>query len=71
MSKNFATFSDVKPFARVAEMPSGVVVDNTRFLFKQDRSHLFPAADFSWLNGYFKPYCQLRSHAFYVLTPSP
>jgi hypothetical protein len=30
MSKNLATFSDVKPFTRAAEMPSGVLKDKTR-----------------------------------------
>ena len=56
MSKNFATFSNVKPFTRAAEMLSGVLVDYTGCLFKKDRSHFFRAADFSWLNGCFKPF---------------
>jgi len=35
MSKNLATFSYVKPFIRAAEMPSGVLIDNTGCLFKK------------------------------------
>jgi hypothetical protein len=48
MSKNLATFSDVKPSTRAAEMPSGVLIDMTGCVFtrKKDRSHFFPASDF-------------------------
>ena len=37
-------------------MPSGVLIDITGCLFKKDRNHFFPASDFSWLNGCFKPF---------------
>ena len=56
LSKKLCYFSDVKPFTRAAEMPSGVVTDITGCLFKKDRSHLFPVSDFSWLSGCFKPF---------------
>jgi len=56
MSKNLTTFPYGKPFTRAAEMPSGILVDNTGWLFKKDRKHFFPATDFSWLNGCFKPF---------------
>ena len=46
---NLAMFSD-------AEMPSGVLIDNTGCIFKKNRSHFFPAADSSWLYGCFKPF---------------
>jgi hypothetical protein len=51
MSKKLATFSDVKPFIRAAEMLSGVLTDKIGCLHKKDRSHVLPAADFSSLNG--------------------
>jgi hypothetical protein len=56
MSKNLATFSDVKPFTRAAEMPSGVLTDKIGCLFKKDRSYFLPAADFSSLNRRFNPF---------------
>jgi len=68
MSKNLATFFDVKHFTRTVEMTSGVLTDTTRWLFKKHRNHFFPANDFSWLNGSNISYCQLKSHAFYILT---
>ena len=56
VKKNLATFSDVQPFTRAAEMPSGVLINITGCLFKKARSHFFPAADFAWLNGFFEPF---------------
>jgi len=56
LKKKLATFSDVKPFTRAAEMPSGVLIDINGCLFKKDQSHFFPASDFSCLNGCFKPF---------------
>jgi hypothetical protein len=40
-------------------------MDNTGCLFKKDRSHFLPAADFSWLNGHFKP----KGHIARLLSP--
>jgi hypothetical protein len=51
MSKNLATFWDVKPFTRVAEMASRVLINNAGCLLKKDRSHFFPDADFSREHG--------------------
>jgi len=48
--------SDVKPFNQAAKMPPRGLEDNTGCLFKKDQSHFFLAADFSWLNGCFKPF---------------
>jgi hypothetical protein len=54
--KKLAACSDVKTFTGAAEMPAGVHIGNTGCPFKKDRSHFFPASDFSWFNGRFKPF---------------
>lgn len=48
--------SEVNPFTRVAEMPSGFLIGSIGCLFKKDRSHFLLAADFSCLNGYFSTF---------------
>jgi hypothetical protein len=43
MSKNLATFSDVKPFTRAAEMPSEVLADVTGCLLKKGTKPFLPS----------------------------
>jgi len=54
MSKTLATFCDVKPRTRAAELLLGVLVHNAGYLFEKDRINFFSAADFSWPNEHFK-----------------
>jgi len=59
-------FSGVEPFTRAAEMPSGALTDKIGCLFKKDRSHFLPAADFFFVKWMIQAisYCQLKSHVF-------
>jgi hypothetical protein len=55
-SHSFATFSDVKLFFRTAEVPSGILVDETGCLLIEDQIHFFLSIYLSWLNERFKPF---------------
>ena len=52
-SDSFATFSDVKPFTRAAETPSGVLMDKTGCRLIKYQIHFLLADYLSWLKDCF------------------